>query len=66
MARQEATIEDVLVRAKANGYETGAHKVADEAWGIGKHVKKMMKDWDATLLMLPTMSSSRHGQKSCR
>jgi hypothetical protein len=41
--------EELLARAKANGYKRGAYKEKDEVRDLHKHVEKTMKDQDGAL-----------------
>jgi hypothetical protein len=47
MTRKRDAGEELLARAKANGYQRGAHKDKDQ--GLHKHIDKTKKDQDAAL-----------------
>jgi hypothetical protein len=49
MGKQQANVDELLARARANGYKRGAHRAADKIRGRGKHVKKAIKDQDRPL-----------------
>lgn len=49
MNRQRDPGEELLARAKANGYRTGAHKEKDEVRDLHKHIDKTKKDQDVAL-----------------
>ncbi|KAI9764758.1 MAG: hypothetical protein M1840_008027 [Geoglossum simile] len=49
MPRKEATAEELLARAKANGYERGAHWEKDSIRDANRHVKKTKKNQDRFL-----------------
>jgi hypothetical protein len=49
MPRREATAEELLARAKANGYERGAHREKDSIRDANRHVKKTKKNQDCFL-----------------
>jgi hypothetical protein len=41
--------EELLARAKANGYQRGAHKDKDQVRDLHKHIDKTKRDQDAAL-----------------
>lgn len=49
MGGQTDTTDDLWARAKANGYQQGAHAEVDEVRGGEKYVVKTKKDHDRTL-----------------
>ncbi|KAI9765370.1 MAG: hypothetical protein M1840_007450 [Geoglossum simile] len=49
MPRKEATAEELLARAKANGYERGAHREKDSIRDANRHVEKTKKNQDRFL-----------------
>jgi hypothetical protein len=49
MKSRKSTTDELIAQAAANGYKRGAHKEDDEIRHREKHVKKMMRDQDATL-----------------
>jgi hypothetical protein len=42
-------IRKAIARAKAKGYQKGAHKEKDRVWNRHKHVAKTKKNRDITL-----------------
>ncbi len=49
MGGRTDTTDDLWARAKANGYQEGAHTEVDQVRGGGKYVSKTVKDHDRTL-----------------
>ena len=49
MARKKTTADELSARAKANGYQRGAHRDKDSLRDQNKHVDKVKKDQDAAL-----------------
>ena len=49
MARKKITGDELNARAKANGYQRGAHRDKDSLRDRNKHVDKVKKDQDAAL-----------------
>jgi hypothetical protein len=49
MARKKTTADELNARAKANGYQRGAHRDKDSLRDQNKHVDKVKKDQDAAL-----------------
>ncbi|KAH0543790.1 hypothetical protein FGG08_001972 [Glutinoglossum americanum] len=51
MARKEATAEELLARAEANGYERGAHREKDSVRDANRHIEKTKKNQDGFLCL---------------
>ena len=49
MERKKITEDDLNARAKANGYQRGAHREKDGRRNRNKHIDKVKKDQDAAL-----------------
>ena len=49
MARKRITGDEPYSRAKANGYQRGAHREEDGRRNRNKHIDKVKKDQDAAL-----------------
>jgi hypothetical protein len=49
MARKKITGDELNARAKANGYQRGAHREEDGRQNRNKHIDKVEKDQDAAL-----------------
>jgi hypothetical protein len=49
MVRKKITADELSARAKANGYQRGAHRDKDSLQDKNKHVDKVKKDQDAAL-----------------
>lgn len=47
--RKSTTLETLLVKAQAHGYQRGAHIEKDRVRGQGKHVNKTIRNQDSTL-----------------
>jgi hypothetical protein len=49
MAKRKVTAEELLARAKSNGYKRGAHQEKDSARDDKRHIDKTKKDQNAAL-----------------
>ena len=49
MTRKKITGDELSARAKANGYQKGAHREEDGRRNRNKHIDKVKKDQDAAL-----------------
>ena len=49
MAKKKITGAELAARAKANGYQRGAHRDKDSLRDCNKHVDKVKRDQDAAL-----------------
>ena len=49
MAKKKITGAELAARAKANGYQRGAHRDKDSLRDRNKHVDKVKRDQDAAL-----------------
>ena len=47
MARKEATVEELLARANANGYAYKAHQEKDKASDDNRHVERTKSEQDS-------------------
>jgi hypothetical protein len=68
MGRQ-ATAEELLAQAEANGYKRGVHKHHDQVKHREKYVKKTVRNQDDTMLRpvcegLPLLSFTVHRARS--
>ena len=49
MARKKITADELSARARANGYQRGAHRDKDGLRDRNKHVDKVKRDQEAAL-----------------